>query len=171
MTVSEELRVARERICLEHMTAENAHEFERCIGAFSEPRYEIVATAEVYDGPAEVGRLLKENLTAFPDFHFDAETIHHADDALVVEGTFRGTHLGQWRALPATGKKVEVSLLIIFRFEGERMTCERVFFDLNSFLMQMGVAWDPNSTMGKVTTVLTHPLTIASALLRKVLPQ
>jgi len=149
------------------MTAENAHEFTDCIRAFSHPRYEVVPTRETYDGGVEVERLLQENRAAFPDFHFDVEQLHHADAAIVAEGTFRGTHLGTWRALPATGRKVEVPLLIVFRFEGERMICERVFFDLNTFLQQMGVAWDPNSTIGKISTVVNHPITIGRALWRK----
>jgi steroid delta-isomerase-like uncharacterized protein len=149
------------------MTAENAHTFDTAIGFFARPRYEVVATGEVYDGTAELGRLMHENVTAFPDFQYDPERLHHADDAIVVEGTFRGTQLGTWRGLPATGRKVEFPMLIVFPFEGEAMMGERIFFDLNTALRQLGVARDPNSVGGKITTVLNHPVTIGRALLRK----
>jgi steroid delta-isomerase-like uncharacterized protein len=166
MGLDEVLRNRREEICVGHMTAENAHQFDSAIGFFARARYEIVATGEVYDGTSELGGLMHENVTAFPDFNYEFERLHHADDAIVVEGTFRGTHEGTWRGLPATGRKVEFSMLIVFRFEGEAMMGERIFFDINTALRQLGVARDPNSTSGKITTALNHPVTIGRALLR-----
>src|SRR5438105_14179386 len=109
---------------------------------------------------------MQENVTAFPDFRYDVEHMHHADEAIVVEGTFRGTHEGVWRGLPATGRKVEFPMLIVFPFEGEAMMGERIYFDLNTALRQLGVARDPNSLSGKLTTVLNHPITIGRALVR-----
>ncbi len=150
-----------------HMTAENAHTFEDAIGFFGHPRYEIVATGEVYDGTPELMRLMHENVTAFPDFHYDVERLHHADEAVVAEGAFRGTHLGTWRGLPATGRTVDFPMLIVFRFDGEAMMGERIFFDLNTALRQLGVARDPNTTSGKIATALNHPVTIGRALLRR----
>ncbi len=170
MAISEQLRQTREATCLAHMTAENAHSFTEAIQAFSHPRYELVPTGEIYDGGKRVDTLLEENKAAFPDFHFDVVKMHHADDAIVVEGLFRGTHLGPWRGLPATGRKVDFIMLLIFDFKDDGMVCERVFFDLNTVFQQLGVAWDPNSVAYKISTVLNHPVTIARALLRALLP-
>jgi steroid delta-isomerase-like uncharacterized protein len=168
MALDQTLRLKREETCMGHMTAENAHRFDDAIGRFHHARYEIVATGEVYDGSAEVGRLMRENLSAFPDFHYDVERLHHADDAIVVEGTFTGTHEGTWRGLPPTGRRVEFPMLIVFPFEGEAMLGERIFFDLGTALRQLGVARDPNSTAGKIATALNHPITIGRALIRQV---
>ena len=164
--IDESLRRAREAVCRAHMTEENAHRFPEAIGRFDHARYEIVATGETYDGPAEVARLMRENETAFPDFHFEPERLHHADDAIVVEGTFTGTQDGVWRGLPPTGRRVEFEMLIVFSFEGTAMLGERIYFDLGTALRQLGVARDPNSTAGRITTVLNHPLTIGRSLLR-----
>jgi steroid delta-isomerase-like uncharacterized protein len=162
--IDEALRKRREEICLAHMTAENAHDFDKAIGLFARPRYDLMATGEVYDGSDELHRLMHENVTAFPDFHYDVEGMHHADDAIVVEGRFRGTHEGTWRGLPATGRKVDFPLLIVFPFEGEDMLGERLFFDLNTSLQQLGVAWDPNTTWGRVSAAINHPITVGKAL-------
>jgi steroid delta-isomerase-like uncharacterized protein len=170
VAISESVRRRREEVCLAHMTDENLHAFERCIGAFEHPRYEIVASGEVYDGSSRVHELMLENKTAFPDFHFDIEQLHHADAAIIVEGTFKGTHDGTWRGLPATGRNVALPMVIIFRFNGAGMVCERVFFDLGTALRQLGVAHDPNSTIGKIATILNHPITLSRALLRKLRP-
>ena len=164
--VDETLRRAREEVCISHMTEENAHTFVESIGRFDHARYEIVPTGEVYDGPTEVGRLMRENETAFPDFHFEPERLHHADEAIVVEGTFTGTQHGVWRGLPPTGRRVEFPMLIVFRFDGPAMLGERIYFDLGTALRQLGVARDPSSTGGRIATVLNHPVTIARALLR-----
>jgi steroid delta-isomerase-like uncharacterized protein len=167
VALDEALRKKREETCLAHMAAENAHHFDDAIGLFARPRYELVATGEVYEGPSELGGLMLENVTAFPDFRYDFDRIHHADHAIVVEGTFRGTHEGTWRGLPATGRSVEFPMLIVFPFEGEAMMGERIFFDLGTAFRQLGVARDPNTTSGKIATVLNHPVTIGRALIRK----
>jgi steroid delta-isomerase-like uncharacterized protein len=170
LALDEDLRRKREAACVGHMTAENAHDFEHGISFFARPQYRVMATGELWDGADGVARLMQENVTAFPDFHYEFEHLHHADEAIVVEGTFRGTHEGTWRGLPATGRKVEFPMLIVFPFEGEAMMGERIYFDLNTALRQLGVAFDPNSAAGKVSTALNHPITIARALLRNLWP-
>ena len=164
--IDEALRRRREELCVGHMTAENAHAFDEAIGFFHRPRYELVATGEVFDGADRLGDLMHENVIAFPDFRFDVEHLHHADEAIIVEGTFRGTHLGPWRGLPATGRAIAFPMLIVFPFNGEKMLGERLFFDLGTALRQLGVARDPSSTSGKVGTVLNHPVTVGKALVR-----
>ena len=97
----------------------------------------------MFDGADRLGAFMRENVTA--DFRFDVGHLYHADEAIVVEGTFLGTHLGTWRGLPATGRRVAFPMLIVFPFEGEHMLGERLFFDLGTPLRQLGVARDPNS--------------------------
>src|SRR2546427_1299981 len=167
MTTS--LRQLREATVLEHMEAENAHDFARCIAAFAHPRYEIVATGEVWDGHSGVNALLQENKKGFPDFQFHPESFHHASDAVIVEGRFTGTHRGNWRGLPPTGRKVDFRLIIVFIFEVDRMTCERTYFDIGTPLTQLGVARDPNSRAGKIAAALNHPVVIGKAVIRSIL--
>ena len=76
----------RHAIVIEHMTAENAYEFERCIDAFDHPRYEIIPNGTIWDGHDGVNDLLHQNKTAFPDFHFGPEVFHHSETAVLVEG-------------------------------------------------------------------------------------
>ena len=165
--IDDDLRKRREERCLGHMTAENAHAFDEAIAFFDRPRYELVATGEVFDGAERLGDLMHENATAFPDFRFDVATLHHADEAIIVEGTFRGTHLGTWRGLPATGRRISFPMLIVFPFDGDLMLGERLFFDLSTALRQLGVARDPNTTSGKIATLLNHPVTVGRALVRQ----
>ena len=49
--------------------------------------------------------------------------------------------------------------------EGERLVAERVYFDQATILSQLGLAHDPRSWRGRVTLLLSHPLTLGRALL------
>ena len=149
---------------LEHIRLENEYDFPACIAEFAHPRYEIVATGETHDGPAGVEAFLIENRRAFPDFSFDHTRVSAAGDVVLVEGLFRGTHEGSWRGLPASGRRVEFAMAVVFEFDGEALVCERVYFDLGTPLRQLGLARDPLSLGGWLTTVATHPVTIAKAL-------
>ena len=78
-----------------------------------------------------------------------------------------GTHLGDFRGLPATGRAFRCRMLAVFLFEEDRLTCERVYFDANTILRQLGVAHDPLTVSGRIATVLNHPVTIGGAFLRR----
>jgi steroid delta-isomerase-like uncharacterized protein len=163
------LRAAREALVVEHMESENRHEFDVTLATFDHPRYELIATGDVYDGAEEVAAYFEETRTAFPDQRNQLLALHHADDAVLVEAMLYGTHLGSFRGLPATGRKFELQFLAVFVFEEDRLACERVYFDAGTVLRQLGIAHDPLTLRGQLATVFNHPLTIGQALTRRVL--
>ena len=167
MAVSAELRETREAIVLEHMESENRHEYDATIATFAHPRYELIGTGDVYDGPEEVARYFEETRTAFPDQENELISLHHADDAVIVEAWVRGTHLGPFRGLPPTGRRWEMRFVAVFLFEEDRLMCERVYFDANTVLRQLGIAHDPLSVTGRIATIFNHPVTIGQALVRQ----
>jgi steroid delta-isomerase-like uncharacterized protein len=161
-----ELRARREEIVREHMESENVHDFDTTIGTFSHPRYEIVPTGDVYDGEAAVRTYYEETRRAFPDQRNELVSLRHADDAVIVEFDLLGTHLGPLRSLPPTGRSFRARMTAFFIFEGDRIVCERVYFDQVTLMRQLGVAHDPASISGRLTTAISHPLTIGRALTR-----
>lgn len=168
MPVSQELRDKREAIVREHMESENRHDYDATIATFEHPRYELIGTGDTYDGPEEVARYFEETRTAFPDQENELIALHHADEAVIIEAMLYGTHLGPFRGLPATGRSFELRFLSAFLFEGDRLVCERVYFDSSAILRQLGIARDPLSLTGRVATVLNHPLTVGRAIARQV---
>lgn len=158
----------RVEVVNEHMRFENAHDFPACIGKFGRPQYEVMADGELFQGSARVNDFLSENLRAFPDFIFEPTRVSPTSGAVLVEGVFKGTHEGPWRGLPATGRRVNFPMCLIFEFDGPVLVNERIYFDVGTPLRQLGVADDPNSTKGKIVTVLAHPVTILRAVLRTV---
>jgi steroid delta-isomerase-like uncharacterized protein len=135
-----DLREQREQLVREHMESENMHDFDVTLATFADhPRYEIVATGEVYDGADAVSRYYQETRTAFPDQRNELISLHHADDAVIVEFWLRGTHRGVFRGVPASGKSFEARMAAFFLFDGERLVCERVYFDAATLLTQLGL--------------------------------
>jgi len=132
-----DLRARREALVREHMESENRHEFDVTLGTFDHPRYEIVPTGDVYDGPAEVSRYFRETRTAFPDQRNELIALHHADDAVIAEFWLRGTHEGPLRGIEPTGKAFEGRCAAFFIFEGEALVCERVCFDAATIAQQL----------------------------------
>ena len=163
MAVAEDVRLRREEIVVEHMESENRHEFDVTLGTFDHPRYELIGTGDVYDGHDAVARYFEETRTAFPDQRNELIALHHADDAVLVEANLYGTHDGPFRGLPPTGRKFEMRFCAIFVFQDDRLVCERVYFDSNTVLRQLGIARDPVSLSGRVATALNHPVTIGRA--------
>lgn len=130
-------RARREAVVRRHMESENTHELEVTLGTFSHPRYELVATGQVYDGEAEVREYFRETRAAFPDQRNELISLRHADDAVIVEFWLLGTHLGPLQGVPATGKAFRVRMTAFFIFDGEGIACERVYFDTRSILRQL----------------------------------
>jgi len=163
------LRERREALVIEHMETENEHDYDATIETFDHPRYELIGTGDVFDGREEVERYFEESRTAFPDQRNELIAMHHSDDAVCVEAWLRGTHLGPFRGLPPTGREFEMRFMAVFVFEEDRLVCERVYFDANTILRQLGIARDPLSITGRLGTVIGHPLTIGRALVRQVI--
>jgi steroid delta-isomerase-like uncharacterized protein len=166
---TDDLRARREAIVIEHMESENRHEFDVTLGTFDHPRYELIATGDVYDGSDQVSAYFEETRTAFPDQRNELIALHHAEDAVIVEAMLYGTHEGPLRGLPPTGRSFEMQFCALFMFEDDRLLCERVYFDAGTVLRQLGIAHDPLSLRGRVATVVNHPLTIGRAVGRRLL--
>jgi steroid delta-isomerase-like uncharacterized protein len=167
MPPTKALRTKREKIVREHMELENEHDYEATIDTFDHPRYELVGTGDVYDGRAAVERYFEETRTAFPDQRNELLSLHHSDDAVIVEAMLYGTHDGPLRGLPPTGRSFEMRFCSLFVFEQDLLVCERVYFDPGTILRQLGIAHDPLSLTGRLATVVNHPLTIGLAIARR----
>jgi steroid delta-isomerase-like uncharacterized protein len=154
------LRQRREAIVREHMESENRHDFDTTIATFDHPRYELVPTGDVFDGEEEVRAYFAESRTAFPDQRNEVIALHHADDAVIVEFDLLGTHLGRLRALPPTGRSFRCRMTAYFLFEGDRLLCERVYFDRLTIMRQLGLAHESTSIAGRLSTLVSHPVTI-----------
>ena len=164
----DDLRARREAVVREHMESENVHDFDTTIGTFGHPRYELVATGDVFDGEESVRAYFAESRRAFPDQRNELIALHHGDDTVIAEFDLLGTHLGPLRALPPTGRAFRCRMCAHFVFEEDRLVCERVYFDQLTIMRQLGLAHESESLAGRLTTLASHPLTVGRAFARRV---
>jgi hypothetical protein len=107
-------------------------------------------------------------MQALPDLRIEVAHWHVATESLIVEVTISGTHLGPWRGLPATGRRVEFPLCGIYTFDADDLLAgERIYYDRGVVLSQLGLFREPVRGWGRVSIALSHPLTIARAYLRR----
>jgi steroid delta-isomerase-like uncharacterized protein len=139
MSADAELDDRREAVVRAHMQHENDLDFDATLATFAHPRYELIATGEVFDGRDEVMDYYATSRAAFPDQNNEVRHVHRADDAVVVEFDLMGTHLGPLRGMPATGRTFRCPMLAVFLFEGELIVNERVYFDASTMLAQLGL--------------------------------
>jgi len=136
--LTEEVRARREKLVLDHFHDEVDQRWDEVLSTFPHPRYEIVPTQTVHDGPAAVRGYYVETRTAFPDQRHEMIALRHADDAVITEFYLLGTHLGPLGPVPPTGGafKVRMSAYFVFR-GGDELVCERIYFDQLSLLRQL----------------------------------
>jgi predicted ester cyclase len=160
------LRERRQAVLDAHSAAESARDLDGVIATFHHPRYEIVPTGEVFDGEEAVRGYHAENFAGVPDFTVEPIRVHHAEDAVVEEAWVGGTHLGTYHGLPPTGRRVRVQVCGLYVFEEDRLVCERVYYDLLTVLISLGVARDPDSPLGQAMTLVNHPVHLARTFAR-----
>jgi steroid delta-isomerase-like uncharacterized protein len=160
---------ARIAIVEEHIRLENKHDLEAVLSTFGNTaRYDDEAWDEHYKGSDGVRLFYTQLMQALPDLEIEVKRQHVTDAAILVEVVISGTHLGEWRGLPATGQRVNFPLCGIYTFDAEdRLAGEKIYYDRATVLGQVGVFHDPQSVLGKICTLATHPITIIRALGRK----
>jgi len=165
-TARQQARVARVE---EHIRGENRHDLDAVMAPFGEDaRYDDEPWADHRTGREAVRAHYRELLRALPDLAIEVNRRHVGAESVVVEVTIRGTHLGPWRGLPATGRRVAFPLCGVFGFDaGDRLASERIYYDRAAVLGQLGLFHEPLTAFGRVATALSHPIAIARAYLRR----
>jgi steroid delta-isomerase-like uncharacterized protein len=163
-------RSARIATVERHVELENAHDLEGVLGTFgNKAHYDDEAWGDHYTGRNGVRAFYEQLMTALPDLEIEVLKRHVAEENIVLEVMIRGTQMGTWRGLPATGQRVEVPLCGVYTFdEDDRLAGERIYYDRAMVLTQLGVLHDPQSLLGRIGTLIAHPITIARALVRKI---
>jgi len=170
MSVIDPERVqARRAVVEEHIQCENRHDLDALMATFgTDARYDDEPWGDHRTGRDGVRSYYIELMRALPDLAIEVKQWHVAAETLVVEVIIRGTHLGPWRGLPATGRRMEFPLCGIYAFDAnDRLAGERIYYDRGVVLSQLGLFSEPMRGWGRVVTGLSHPLTIARAYLRR----
>jgi steroid delta-isomerase-like uncharacterized protein len=110
----DELRTAVRRFFEEVWNKGNVSETD----AFLAPEFVSHNTFDVrIVGPRGYGAAVTDYRAAFPDLHTTLEDVLVDGDRVVVRGTDRGTHRGDFMGIPASGREVTTTWIEIFRME------------------------------------------------------
>ena len=130
--IDEGLRARRLAVVRVHMESENDLDFDRTIATFAHPRYELMATGEVFDGEVAVREYFARSRADFPDQRNEDGVLRSTDDGVIAEFDLLGTHA-------AVGTSFRSRMVALFLFEdgGDGIVCERVYFDTDSIRRQI----------------------------------
>jgi len=137
---------ARMQAVDDHIRFESSHDLESLVGTFGDnAEWHNKPSGDILHGHDAIRGFYRDLFDGFPDFWLD---IHHrrvADDAVVVDGVFGGTHKGPWMGIPATGKKVAIPFCAVFTFtDQDRLQSEIAYYDRLTLLEQLGVTDRPS---------------------------
>jgi len=110
---------------------------------------EVVAASlkqHQYDRPStreDFKSVIQEVRTAFPDLKVTVEDSVAADDKVWMMVTCRGTHLGNFKGLPPTGKRFEITEFHIARFENGKGVEHWGVSDMSRLMEQLGIMKKP----------------------------
>jgi steroid delta-isomerase-like uncharacterized protein len=162
---SESRIAARLRTVDEHIALENQHDLDGIMRTFgSTASYDDEPWDGHHTGRDGVRAYYEGLLKALPDLRIEVQQRYATEQAVVVEVIISGHHRGAWRGLPPTGRFVRFPLCGIFLFDADdRLAGERIYYDRATVLRQLGVFHEPDRILGRIGTVLVHPLTIGRA--------
>ena len=107
---------------------------------------ELYTTDYVWHQPGNLKPLTSEEsdqfmrtfLSAFPDYSHTIEDVVAEDDKVVTRFTIRGTHKGDYMGIPATGKEIVLTSILISRIAEGKIAEEWEEYDGYSFMRQLG---------------------------------
>lgn len=138
VTTTDSLRAHREELVVRHIDAETRNDAETALKTFTRPRYDLRAVeGTVIDGADAVRALIESFGTALPSISYVADTIHHADDAVIVEYRITGRHDGEYNGIGPTGAEVNYPAIAVYEFDGPHLVCEKLYLNMRGLEAQL----------------------------------
>jgi steroid delta-isomerase-like uncharacterized protein len=104
--------------------------------------YNEIGTKRKLEGQAAVSEALRGWREAMPDVKGTVTNAFASGNSVVLEVRWEGTHTGPLQGpagqIPASGKRQSTAAAWLFDFEGDRVKESRQYFDMMSFLQQIG---------------------------------
>jgi steroid delta-isomerase-like uncharacterized protein len=90
-------------------------------------------------GPAGFRAAIEAFRAAFPDLRVSVDQVIAEGDKVSSQGTWTGTHKGEFMGIAPTGRLVKVNYIDIWRQENGRFVENWVQMDLSGLMLQLGV--------------------------------
>jgi steroid delta-isomerase-like uncharacterized protein len=102
-----------------------------------------VAHGENHDATLEEDMAAKEERKALPDMKVEVNQILAERDLVAVYWTASGTNTQAGMGFPATGKKIKIDGMTLFRFKAGKICEEWSVWDMLSVMRQAGLLPPP----------------------------
>jgi len=143
----EEQNMALYRKLIEELNKENI-EFVREANAPDYVYYFPSANPKTMDTD-EVIAMIKTNKEGFPDVNWNLEEQVAAGDVVISRLVVRGTNTAAFQGMPATGNKIELSVLNWCRLKDGKIVEEREEVDMLGLMQQLGMELKPKEAEKK----------------------
>ena len=134
-----------EKMMNDYVAAWNAHDMERVLSFCTDDVvFEEVPMEKVWRGKKEAKDFAKDTFTNFPDFKIEMKSAFNAGDRSAGEWVMSGTFANSSTpGMPATGKRFSVRGTSIIEFREGKISRESMYWNLASFLQQVGLMPGP----------------------------
>lgn len=127
--------------------------FDR-LGEVDAPGLVVKMPLGVVNGLEGHKQVLQGFATAFPNFKHSSNRCFEVGEAIACEGTFSGDHTGPMmmpdgKAVPPTHKHVEFAYAGVARVKDDKITELRIYFDMMTFMQQLGLLAPPAKTASR----------------------
>jgi len=95
------------------------------------------------DSLKELIEVMKMHFKGFPDLNFAVQEVVAKGDKVIGRFTVTGTHSGDWNELPATGNKIKVTVIEIWRMKDGKCVESREEGDYVGLWQQLGFELKP----------------------------
>lgn len=122
-----------------HVHAEIHFDIEGTLATLSpDCLFEDMPTGTRYRGREGARAYYREWWDAFGNVPQGSRLYVPAGDCLIVETRFVGTHRAAFQGVPASGRAIDLPLVIIVGFRDGLMSGERFYYDRATLLAQIG---------------------------------
>jgi steroid delta-isomerase-like uncharacterized protein len=168
MGMLRETAEARLKTIEAHVRSENLHNLDAVMATLGQDaRYDDEPWGEHRQGRVAVRSYYEDLLRALPDLRIEVKKTHVTEENTILELEISGTHMGPWRGVAGTGRSVRFPLCAVYSFDSEnKLAGERIYYDRATPLGQIGLFHEPSRGLGRIATVLSHPLTMGRAFAR-----
>jgi steroid delta-isomerase-like uncharacterized protein len=134
-----------EKMMNDYLEATNAHDVEKILTFFTDDAvYECTPVGMVSRGKKEIKDFLSSMFVDFPDFKLEMKLGFNAGERGAGEWVMSGTFAHSSNpGMPATGKSFSVRGATITEFSGGKISRNTNYWNLASFLQQVGLMPPP----------------------------
>ena len=108
--------------------------------------FKHLGTGEVYTGRAEIGAMLHYMYHVAFDAKAEMQNYFFTENKAVVEGLFKGRHIGELAGIAPTNKEVSVPFCVTYDLKNGLIKEARIYMLISVLMEQLGLMPSPQNS-------------------------